>query len=41
MRSIMIIVYLKRNGETINRIYSKRQSLIKIYERLKAKIELE
>ncbi len=27
--------------ETINRIYSKRQSLIKIYERLKSKIELE
>ncbi len=27
--------------DTINRIYSKRQSLIKIYERLKAKIELE
>lgn len=27
--------------ETINRIFSKRHSLIKIYERLKAEIELE
>gem|GEM_PF-2149358 len=33
----MIIVYLKRK----NRIFSKRHSLIKIYERLKAEIELE